>query len=250
MLVLVAGMQKSGSGWCFSLVNDALVAGGFEDAREVRDQYAPQCLNENYNPGVNRLRKRYIKELISLSHNKDLTFACKTHAPPTDEVEKRIKNGEMSAIYSFRDPRDVVLSAFDHGIKDRKAGRWPIRGFARFITLRMAAKWVKKTLLPTWSKWANTPGVIVVRYEDMLHDPIGQLQRILVHLGISINNNMLSTIVKHYSADRIIDSNLKAHLHLNKAKIERFRKEMTEDDIAYCNVLFADYLPLMGYSRE
>ncbi|MDQ3112240.1 MAG: hypothetical protein M3R17_20335 [Bacteroidota bacterium] len=39
MIVISAGMQKSGSAYVYNIINDLLVHGGHGDARQVKEKY-------------------------------------------------------------------------------------------------------------------------------------------------------------------------------------------------------------------
>ncbi|MGD1880387.1 MAG: sulfotransferase domain-containing protein [Kiloniellaceae bacterium] len=95
----------------------------------------------------------------------------------------------IGAIYIVRDPRDVVISAADHyGLSidqaiemmaDRKARG---RGTPGVTVHELMGSWSDH--VKSWALWKHTP-LLVLRYEDMLADSLGQLGGVARKLGIT-----------------------------------------------------------------
>jgi estrone sulfotransferase len=85
-------------------------------------------------------------------------------------------------IYIVRDPRDVAVSFYHHNVKAGNIpDNYPMRDFIpRFIRADFDAKWgswsdhVRSWLLLRYGK----PDFILLRYEEMKTDPVGELGRV------------------------------------------------------------------------
>lgn len=165
MVIISAGMQKSGSGWYFNLTNDLLISAGYSDVREIRKKYSLESILEYYNCNIGELTEDKIELITSLPLNESI-FVVKTHSGPFDSLNKFISNGIVKATYIHRDPRDVVLSVLDHGERIRKQGENHF--FGKIKTFEEAVLWVKTELFPIWDEWNKLEDVLLVRYEDLL----------------------------------------------------------------------------------
>ena len=113
MLIVSSGMQKSGSAYIYNVINDLLIKSGKTDAREIKEKY--QLANMRwYNNNIFKMDWKSLWRLIRLSW-KEKSFAVKTHSGPTSALNIFSKLGWVRVIYIYRDPRDVLLSAIDHG---------------------------------------------------------------------------------------------------------------------------------------
>ena len=81
-LIISAGMPRAGSGWCYNLIHDLVVAGGAQDARVIRQKYHLQRILTEVNCNISTLRiNRILPVMVPvLMGNK---FAIKTHAGPS-----------------------------------------------------------------------------------------------------------------------------------------------------------------------
>jgi len=111
-------------------------------------------------------------------------------------------------IYIVRDPRDVALSYYDFQRKYRQVeDGYPLERYVDdFVSGRLvSAPW------GTWAEnvgsWIHTrsgrPGFLVLRYEDMLADTLGQLSRVSDFLCLPPDAQRLQRAVERSSADRM-----------------------------------------------
>ena len=113
MIVICVGMIKAGSAWYFNLANDLLVAAGHQDAREIRQRFHlhsalkhQDCLLAGHPAS---------KLLLLIPHFLGHTFAVKAHGAASIGRRLLVNSGIAKATYIYRDPRDVVVSAFERG---------------------------------------------------------------------------------------------------------------------------------------
>jgi hypothetical protein len=109
-----------------------------------------------------------------------------------------------------------------------------------------------KDLLRIWDGWRQyrevlSTHVMLVRYEDLHADPIGELGRLAHFLEIEVPTEVLNKIIKTYEIDPS-GGNLKG-LHFNKGVIGRFREVMNREQLDLCQEHFSTYLRKMGYEE-
>lgn len=246
MLILSCSMPKAGSGWYNHLTNDLLVAAGYQDKVATRDRYGLGDILKYDNCHMSRPTFFKIRRLVRVSDSGN-TFCVHAHSGKLPSVNYFMKRGKIKATYIYRDPRDVVLSAYEHGVRERAAGlRW--RNFAKLRTVDLAILWVLLRQLPRYRSWSgeDPEKVHLARYEDLVRDPQTQLRRLADFLGISVSDDMIETIIGRYDRDRR-DVGGRSSLHFHVGRIGRFREQLTEQQIARCNRLFGSALADMGY---
>ncbi len=145
------------------------------------------------------LRTKAQERAASLNKNiipmKTHSYCGKDYGYPTISVKATV-----GVIYIVRDPRDVAISAADHfgrtldemivAMADpHTAGR----AMAGVMVHEMQSSWSNH--VESWTKW-NHPGIFVVRYEDLLADPLDQFGRVARHFGISSDKERIRKAVE------------------------------------------------------
>ncbi len=246
MIMVSAGMQKAGSGWYFNMTNDLLVTTGHQDARAVRDRYRLHSISKFRNCNVGKPLWPKLA-LLFIPHLAGNTFAIKTHAGPTPSLVSLMSRNVVKATYIYRDPRDVALSAFNHGQKIRKKGH--THSFANLETIELAIL-AAREWLEIWEAWTGLDQVLVTRYEDLCADSMGEAQRLCNFLSLDVPAQDLERIVDIYQVDVAAsqeDGQKKPSTHFHKGVVGRFRDAFDKEELALCNEQFAEYLPRMGY---
>ena len=199
--VLVIGYPKSGNTWLVRLLSE--VTSSRIDATNVVDDA------DN-----------------STARKGDYLF---TKLHDTGSLELR---QDTRVVYIIRDVRDVLVSAFFfiNGFVDQesvkiddedKAGltRRLSRCFFNYQIRRLNRKWGGNGLaevinvirgnrrsIGNWSShilsWADKPGVVWVRYEDLLSDTETELSRVLQELSISVPKSQIRKAVENQSFTR------------------------------------------------
>ncbi len=147
-----------------------------------------------------RVGARYVDRIhlvlglrLALISNIYGTVVLKSHCAPNRTVRWLINAKQLKALYIYRDPRDVVLSAMDHR-KHRGGGE---SGFSKFTDLETGCDgvlgWAK-----VWREWKNWGRVEFFLYEDLITDPQSVLRRVSTCLGLGVNDTQISKIImKH-----------------------------------------------------
>jgi hypothetical protein len=109
-------------------------------------------------------------------------------------------------IYIVRDPRDVVLSQYHFHMKRRRIDEnYPVERFVeRFVAGETSTYGSWDENVAGWlATRYNTPGFLLLRYEDMMADTVRELAKIASFLGIEADATRLSRAVEQCSAERM-----------------------------------------------
>ena len=155
---------------------------------------------------IAQLRTKAQERAASLNKNiipmKTHSLLGKDHGYPTISVK-----ASVGVIYIVRDPRDVAISAADHyGLTIDQAIEMMAdkttrgRGMPGNTVHELMGTWSDH--VRSWSRWKHTP-LILLRYEDMLADPLGQLGMVARKLGITQDETRIRRAVEFSSFKRL-----------------------------------------------
>lgn len=247
MIVISVGLMKSGSGLYFNLANDLLIASGGADVRELKARFGLQEILKNYNCNVGAMNPDSLKPLLEL-HEKGLNFVIKTHAGPQPYIWEWMERGVIMATCIVRDPRDVVISAMNHGRRIIENGE--NHSFASCSTFEKAVPavmdWMAQILL--WLESAYRDRILYVRYETLIREPLQELQRLADYLRIRVSGDLLKRICSRYDPAGLSVMQ-KNFLHFDVGRAGRYR-ELPEPQAELLNREFAPYLLKLGYTME
>jgi len=246
MIVISAGLPKSGSGLLFNLTNDLLEAAGNTGVRDLRERHHLENILKHLNCNIGTPDWAALRHLLPL-HFRGNRFVVKTHQGPNATVRRLMKLGIIRSTFIFRDPRDVVLSAMDHGRRIRGEGK--SHTFAKCHsmedTVHLAMKWLEET-----TPWIKESRVLCFRYEDLLADPLHQLERLAAFLKIDSQSAGidLAGLYNKYDVSRNSGADTQG-LHWNRGIAGRFRREMSTEHLDFSTRAFREYLPALGYEE-
>jgi len=185
--VFIVSYPKSGNTWTRFLIGNLIFQEGVEFSN----------INEKI-PDPVGLARRHLKRLPRPRY-------IKSHEPYDPRFQK--------VIFIVRDPRDVVLSEYHFDIKRRVIEE----GFSidRFVDQFLEAKvnhefgsWGAN--VGSWMAarkntrdFSNGRSFLLLRYEDMIADPKGELTRVAVFLGLNPSMEHIANAVERSSADRM-----------------------------------------------
>lgn len=239
VLVVCASMESAGSGWLFNLVNDLLGAAAGDDVREIRDRFELDDVLRWHNCNVGELNERAWQRLqapLRAGH----TFVVKTHRPPNPLMKRLQQDGRLTSLYIHRDPRDVVVSAYQRGKGLRANGRY--NSFGRLVTIDVSIAWMRWKQLRTYEAWRRHPGVCMVRYEDLMADPTEVLSGVAQHVGVDVSAESIAQLIDRYEGE---NSRGQSGTHFRGGG--RRQDALSKRQLWTCNRLFADALRSMGY---
>ncbi len=145
------------------------------------------------------------------------------------------------AIYLVRDPRDVVLSQYQHLRQIRRIGdALPMEDFIeRFLTGeldRHLGSWGENvgSWLATRSRYS---GFLLLRYEDLLDGTARELTRVAEFAGLPATPEAISQAVERSSADKM----------RKMAKSGGWRSDLPEPQLARIEAAWGDIMACLGY---
>ena len=242
-IVLSAGMPRAGSAWHYNLIHDLVVAGGGQDAHQVRARYHLQPLLTEVNCNIGVLKAyRLLPVLIPCLFGN--TFAIKTHARPTPITQTFIRRGWILPTYIYRDPRAALLSALEYGRRSRERGG--SNAFASLNSIGDSIEFMQE-YVRIWERWMACGEALHARYEDLLYDYEAETCRLLDFLGFEPISPEIRAVVDHY---RPHQGQGQKGTHFRYGQAERFREVLSDAELARCNRVFAPYLERMGYPAE
>ena len=247
MFIISAGLQKSGSAWIYQITDDLLQKTGHTPARELKVRYGLEGVLKRHNCVIPQLTPKALALFDKLAQREG-AFVVKTHSSPPallGEMMAQPKGPKSTLIY--RDPRDVAISALEHGQRQRNLGHDHLP-FAQIRTLPEALfacrHWLRHVYLP----WANLRGGFCVAYEMLLEDTLNVTRSLAHYLEVDASDDLIQSVIDPLQAAEIKPGSAEAsRLHLNKAKAHRYRALMTEEEQALAVKVLGPWIELMGY---
>jgi hypothetical protein len=241
-LFLSVGMPRAGSGWHYNLIHDLVVAGGGQDARQIRKHFHLEHFLTEVNCNIGTLKPHRLLPVL-LPTVLGNSYTIKTHAGPTRTAGSLIQRGQIVATYIYRDPRAAMLSAYEYG--QRGAEKGYANAFSELTSLEKARAFMQQ-YVTIWAFWVDCPGVLTVRYEDMIHNYGNEMDRLAGFLGSDPANELVQGVFDKYRPER--GDQGKKGMHFSQGKAERFRSIFTPDQLEEFSRAFQPVIERMGYS--
>lgn len=212
------------------------------------------------------------KEIAIEGIDRKSDYECYKAHHPFRMLQKTFHEAAKEIIYIVRDPRDVAVSAFHYFGNPAKFPH--LKQKLRLMKLDFIYEWFRETRRPTtivdalihgtvesaWLEvcWSNhvkpylDSDILVVRYEDLLDDPVHEAQRILDSLQLSRSWNQIETAVKkqsfHEKKRQFAENNqtVKAAF-LRKGTTGQWKDELTKRQIQKIERAFGDVMRRLGY---
>ena len=241
-LFLSAGMPRAGSGWHYNLIHDLVVAGGGQDARQIRQRFHLERFLTEVNCNIGTLKMHRLLPVFfpTIFGN---SYAIKTHAGPTRTASSLIQRGQITATYIYRDPRAALLSAYEYGQRGGEKGR--SNAFSELTSLEKAKVFMQQ-YVAIWGLWTCCAGVLTVRYEDMISNYEEETIRLAGFLGRQPAQDAIQEVLDKYRPERG-DQGQKG-THFSSGKAERFRTLLTSEQLEEFTLAFQPAIEQMGYS--
>lgn len=248
MLFVSASMPKAGSAWWLGMQTALLRRAGWDDPREIRQGYGLDDLLRSRNCTLSSLEAPSLERLRpALEAGRHLIV--KSHAFPTHGLVAWRAEDRVAYSYICRDPRDAILSALEHGAALRAAGLGD-RPFAHLRTLGDALLEWGTVWMPTAEAWHLMPGVIRIRYEDLVEDPVRELGRFASALGLATGTDDLTAAAAALSPERVrADGTTARKMHFNQGRIGRHREVFSRREQEVSVQILGPWLDLWGYDR-
>lgn len=229
--VFIAGYPRSGNTWFQNLVAGAIYG--------AHPRFVPDTVVQDLVPDVDA--RRYYRRYL------DVAF-FKTHYLPQPQYKR--------VVYLMRDGRDAMVSYY-HFMADR---------FDPSITLERTIREAASLPYGSWQDhvraWMNNPygaEICVIKYEDLQHDPVAEMQRFLAFVGIEREAAWIEEITRGASFDNMRqkevtqgweDQNWPAdRFFVRRGEVGSFLDEMPADLLREFETAAGDVLDRFGYQR-
>jgi len=240
MFILSAGMPKSGSTLLSLYQRDILIAGRRDNGQLEFERQIMDGRISGIGIFVHELeRSNILEDLVKLSSEIG-PFVVKTHSSLTSGLRKHILNKDIIVTYIHRDPRDVILSAIDHGkrpVKNPFAGDF----FRQFSDVEHSIPIVKE-FCRIGLEWINFELCLVFSYAELLLSPEDVSGRFSRLVGVDPEPKSIRDMITSYSVNKQVGKR-----QFNTGKLTRYKEEMTAQEISLCNHELADEILLFGY---
>lgn len=240
MVVINIGMPRSGTLWRYNLIKALVIANGGKDALEVREKFFLKPFIGSQNADMKTLKAKRLLPAFAPSVL-GLEYVLNTHARPTPIAQRLIKNGKLKAIYGYRDPRDCILSMLEYSQRNLPDYSAP---FLKLNTITDSINFMK-IYMRNWEEWSSLDDTLVLRYEDMLTDFEGTVDKIVNYLEIILEPVQIAEIKDDFQPQKKPKSG--KHIHLETGIAHRSKTEFSPKQLGELNQAYAPYLKKMGY---
>ncbi|MCE7995857.1 MAG: sulfotransferase domain-containing protein [Roseivirga sp.] len=242
-------IQKTGSVWISSILNDPLVY-----------QYSGLTLY-NYQGAI---RQKQTDPLIHLKEpfpKKSIVSAMKiSHENYTNDI---LKNpGSSKVFFVMRDPRELVISWYFSTKKNHILGNHSNMGVHRDklneLDQKEGIKYAidqfynkdKFGLLESWMNHKDDKNILILRYENLISDSVNEFSRLFKFLDIRISDEKLKQLIYDYSFEKITGREIgvaNENSHLRGGGKDSWRQYFDEEILAYFYEKSNDVAKKMGY---
>ena len=158
-------------------------------------------------------------------------------------------------VYLVRDGRDAVWSyhkyyrGYDRGPKD----------FDTFLDQALAGKVGYKSWhqnVASWLELNESPNFMLLKFEDMVQDPVSMFKKILTHLEIEIDEDRVLRATRKSNPERVSQT-FQSDLRVKKTSgsgagqggtVERWRTAYTQEQLLRFEEKAGDVLHQLGYT--
>lgn len=241
MIHVSAGMPRSGSGWVYNLAADLLAAAGRPPSSVARQQHGLERVLDSHNNRLERATWRAVLQLTS-AHRRGADLAVKTHDRPTLALRWAVRRGVMRCHHSYRDPRDVVLSAWEAGEQRRARGQTTSFAALRSVpdVIDACVQWCR-----TVERWQAYGRALAVRYESLKADTTAVARRLAEHHGLTLDDEQIAAIVGRFAEARPAPG-----VHFRKGLCGRFREALSPEHLALCRSKLGPFIEHWGYDLD
>jgi hypothetical protein len=227
------------------MTNDMLVASGYPNVREISKDKRIQAIIQNDFADIAKPKYTKLIPLIYISW-KTGPFVVKTHSFPSRGTYLFSSLYQIKSTYIFRDPRDRLVSLMEMGHRAQQEGdtRSPFWKMNEFET---ALDHIKQSRVHK-ERWERHPKTLVVRYEDLVRDPLDVMFKVNNHLGFDLSQDILQGIIKKYNKQTLKkDEKL---TNFSVGEIGRYKDVLTQQQIDSINRNLKHDLIALGYEPD
>lgn len=188
--LFIAGLPKSGSTWVSDLLRSLPGFSQFSPVRWNQDFHVGEIGSEEH-----ALYPGWEKEF------RNMLAVVKGHSWGTPENIASLDELNMRYLITVRDPRDVIISEYwfvrrtphhaSHDLTNRLSlSEYITERLTNGAFERMTIDWIRE-----WTRNRNPEQSRILRYEDLLAEPLRQLREATVFLGLDVSDHVLRATV-------------------------------------------------------
>ena len=241
MIVINTGVPKSGTTliqqYQIDLINASAPLNGINEIMKYGyniNQFS-EINNRSFFSDIDLDTFNLLKEI----HDHYGGFVIKTHCLPNEYTDSLTAHNISKITCCYRDPRDIILSTIDHGIRTRqgkdKSGAYK-DVYSVYDGIQRIKKWYR--IYNEWNKKENT---LMINYENLIENKLQTLIELTKFLNIDLSPEIINDIYhKHESIKE-------SAWNFNIGKANRWKVEMKTEDIILCNKYLREEILSMGY---
>lgn len=160
------------------------------------------------------------------------------------------------AIYLTRDCRDVVLSEFTY-LRNLEFFHGDLDEFVKhFVTTRVSGFGPWQRHVTSWldSPLVGTPNILVMRFEDLRHDPVKEFTRMANFLGVDPGDGVIQRAVANSSLEKMkekerrepVKASVKGRF-VNSGAVQGWRSKLTPAQVQIIEQYAGDVLKRLGH---
>jgi Sulfotransferase domain len=219
MIIISSSLPKSGSTLVYNYQQDMVKLAN-------RKSGQLQLQNYSFHGFIGVFNIKIIATLLYLNFRFG-DLVVKTHSQPTFLLKFLIFWGLAKATFCYRDPRDIILSAIDHGDRTRK-GLDSTGAYQEFYNVKDSIP-VVKSWIKIWYGWLQVKKVFFIQYERLIEDRLTQLIELTAYLDFEIDKETLNLLYEKHEK-------LKNQAwNFNKGTIQRYKTEMSVEEVELCH---------------
>lgn len=233
MIVINAGMPKSATTLVMEYQKDMIQYRSPKNALEEMRSHTP-----GGGVYVDEIDETFAETMRAI-HCQHGEFLVKTHSGPANAIKGLVADGEARASFCFRDPRDTILSAIDHGERTRKG----LDGTGAFkdVTDVAGAIGFTRKHISLYFAWKDYGEALLIQYEDFMADKVGHLKRTADYFAYEIGKQALLEIFEKHEGKK------ETAWNFNTGRCFRWKTEMSGQDVMLCEEAFGEEIVAMGY---
>ncbi len=242
MIIINAGLPKSGTTLIQQYQIDLITFAGKRNGQNELFKYGYNIheFSEQSNRGffvdIGDTEFKLLEEI-----SRDFgDIVVKTHCIPNEYIEKILLQQLGKATFCYRDPRDIILSAIDHGKRTRE-GLDRSGAYHDLFDIDQGIIRIKKWF-NMFVEWKKIENVLFIKYEELIQDKIGIINALMRYFHLDLSEASLYSIYEKHEKLKISAWNF------NVGKCFRWRDEMDSNQISKCNHLLKEEIIQLGYS--
>ncbi len=234
--IVIAGPPKTGNMWLKCLLGRA---------------YGLRWLRPFETPGGTDLRS--LQEWLARGRYPDDSIFHQ-HYDYSPEIATALKEIPAQLVTIVRDPYDAFVSTYytlqlhaeDQNAKGRKLTELMGKPLDDPHIIEFLRRGGYRNNLQKARDWALSGDAVVLRYEDLSHDPVGTLRRAADQIG-PVSDEQLAIAVDYCRADRMRQRTRGGNTHVRSATVGDSRRQLTSAHFAAFRDAYHDLIEELGY---